>query len=72
LVWVRFPQRYRSQRGAALRALGHRGGGRDREVDGYCRQQGALEEGAQEAVDNVYGTGGVKKLCRGFYNLDPG
>jgi hypothetical protein len=28
--------------------LGHRGGGRDREVDGYCCQQGALEGGTQE------------------------
>jgi hypothetical protein len=72
LVWVRFPQRYRSQRGVALRALGHRGGGRDREVDGYCLQQGALEGGSQKTVGSVYGTGGIKKLYRGFYNLDPG
>jgi hypothetical protein len=72
LVFVRLPHRYRSQRGEALRALGHRGGGRDREVDGYCCQQGAMEGGTQEAVGNVYGTGGVKKLYRGFYNLDPG
>jgi hypothetical protein len=42
----------------ALRALGHRGGGRDREVDGYCHQQGALERGAQEAVGSVHRTGG--------------
>jgi hypothetical protein len=44
----------------ALRALGHRGGGRDREVDGYCHQQGALERGAQETVGSVHRTGGVK------------
>jgi hypothetical protein len=56
----------------SLRALRHRGGGRDRKVDGYCYQQGALEGGTQETVDSVYGTGGVKKLYRGFYNLNPG
>jgi hypothetical protein len=55
----------------ALTALGHRGGGRDREVDGHCHQQGALEGDAQETVGNVYGTGGVE-LYRGFYSLDPG
>jgi hypothetical protein len=72
LVWVRFPQRYRSQRGAAVRALGNRGEGRDREVDEHCRLQGVLEGGTQETVGSVYGTGGVKKLYRGLYNLDPG
>jgi hypothetical protein len=64
LVWVRLPQRYRSQRGTALRTLGHKGGGRDREVDRYCHQQGALEGSRQETVSSVYGTGGVKKLYR--------
>jgi hypothetical protein len=56
----------------AIRVSGHDGGGRNREVDGHCHQQGALEVGIQETVGSVYGTGGVKKLYRDFYNLDPG
>jgi hypothetical protein len=58
--------------GMALTALEHRGRGRDRQVDRHCCQHGALEGGMQETVGSLYGAGGIKKLYRGFYNLDPG